>query len=98
MADVKISALSSASALGGTETFPVVQTSTKKATIDQAKTYIQTGVRLQGKETIWVPAGAMKSRTTAIRPFSPSSAQRGCAPRRPAQTVRSASWSGGTNS
>ncbi len=65
MADVKISALSSASALAGTETFPAVQSSTtKKATVDQAKTYILTTARLQGKETIWIPAGAMKSRTT----------------------------------
>ena len=65
MADVKISALSDASALDGTETFPVVQGgTTKKATPDQMRTRAQVGARLQGKETIWVPAGAMVSRTT----------------------------------
>lgn len=40
-ADVKISALPAASALAGTEVAPVVQSSTtKKATIDQIKTYV----------------------------------------------------------
>ena len=44
MADTKISALTAASALDGTEVAPVVQTgTTKKATVDQYKTYINNG-------------------------------------------------------
>lgn len=65
MADVKISALSAGSALAGTEAFPGVQSgATVKFTADQIRTRAQVGARLQGKETIWVPAGAMVSRTT----------------------------------
>lgn len=68
MANVKISTLASgspASALDGSEQLEIVQGGTSKgATASQVRTYAQTGARLQGKETIYVPARAMVSRTT----------------------------------
>ena len=68
MANVKISTLASgspASALDGSEQIEIVQSgSSKGATASQVRTYAQTGARLQGKETIYVPARAMVSRTT----------------------------------
>ncbi len=51
-ADVAISSLPAASALGGTEVAPVVQSgSTKKATIDQIKDYVTTGLATAGTIT-----------------------------------------------
>lgn len=68
MANVKISTLASgspASALDGSELLEIVQGgSTKGATASQVRTYAQTGAALQGKQTIYIPARAMVSRTT----------------------------------
>jgi hypothetical protein len=60
MADTKISALSAASALGGTETFPVVQSAANKgATVAQAATYVRAPIHPGYISGRWYSQGPM---------------------------------------
>lgn len=65
MADTKVSALSAASALDGTEVFPVVQSATsKKATIDQVSTYL--GGRELDNAAVTTPAAGFAADTYVV--------------------------------
>jgi hypothetical protein len=69
MADAKISALTAASALAGTETVPVVQSgTTKKATVDQFAARAE-AVAAPARTT-WAAAGGAAPGIVCIDPFS----------------------------